>query len=207
MAGVELLFVRHALPARVEREDGTPADPHLADLGHRQVAALVEFLAAEQDPPAAVYASPMRRAMETARPLADRLGVEVRLDDDLAEFDREASAYVPIEELRASGHPAWKAMIDGSYWDSIDLPAFQAKVTAAAERIVEERAGSTVAVVTHGGVINMYVAGLLGLAPAVFFDPTYASISRVRASRAGRRGVVSLNETGHLRGLGSDTAR
>jgi broad specificity phosphatase PhoE len=204
---VELLLVRHALPARLEREDGTPADPELSDLGHRQVAAVVEFLAGEPDPPAAVYASPMRRAVETARPLAHRLGVELRLDDDLAEFDRDASAYVPIEELRASGHPAWQAMIDGTYWDSIDLPGFQTKVTAAAERIVEERAGTTVAVVTHGGVINMYVAGLLGLAPAVFFDPGYASISRVRASRAGRRGVVSLNETGHLRGLGANTAR
>jgi probable phosphoglycerate mutase len=204
---VELLLVRHALPSRVERRDGTPADPHLSELGLRQVAALVGFLAGEPDPPAAVYASPLRRALETAGPLADRLGVEVRLDDDLAEFDRDSSAYVPIEELRASDHPAWQAMIDGTYWDSIDLPGFQTKVTAAAERIVEERAGTTVAVVTHGGVINMYVAGLLGLAPAVFFDPGYASISRVRASRAGRRGVVSLNETGHLRGLRPESAR
>jgi 2,3-bisphosphoglycerate-dependent phosphoglycerate mutase len=109
--------------------------------------------------------------------------------------------------LPASGHPAWQAMIDGSYWDSIDLPGFQATVTAVAERIVEARAGTTVALVTHGGVINMYVAGLLGLAPVVFFDPRYASISRVRASQAGRRGVVSLNETGHLRGLRPDTGR
>jgi broad specificity phosphatase PhoE len=198
---MELLLVRHALPARVERDDGTPADPHLSDLGHRQVDALAAFLAGESQPPAAIYASPMRRALETARPLAERLGVDVRLDDDLAEFDRDASAYVPIEELRASRHPAWQAMIDGSYWASVDLAGFQAKVTAAAERIIDERAGETVAVVSHGGAINMYVAALLGLEPRVFFDPSYASISRVRASRAGRRGVVSLNETAHLRGL------
>jgi hypothetical protein len=35
----------------------------------------------------------------------------------------------------------------------------------------------------------------------VFFDPTYASITRVLAARSGRRGVGSLNETGHLRGM------
>jgi broad specificity phosphatase PhoE len=204
---MELLLVRHALPARIERDDGTPADPHLAGLGHLQVAALAEFLAGESDPAAAVYASPMRRALETARPVAERLGVELHIDDDLAEFDREASAYVPIEELRASGHPAWRAMVDGSYWDSVDLPGFQAKVTAAAERIIEQRAGTTVAVVTHGGVINMYVAGLLGLTPAVFFDPGYASISRARASRGGRRGLVSLNETAHLRDLAAESER
>jgi broad specificity phosphatase PhoE len=198
---MELLLVRHALPARVERDDGTPADPHLSELGHRQVAALVEFVAAETDPPAAVYSSPMRRAVETARPLADRLGVELRLDDDLAEFDRDASAYVPVEELRASRHPVWEAMIDGSYWATIDLAGFQARAAAAIERIVEERAGSTVALVTHGGVINVYVTALLGLEAQVFFDPGYASISRVRASRTGRRGLVSLNESGHVRGL------
>jgi probable phosphoglycerate mutase len=198
---MELVLVRHALPTRVERDDGTPADPRLSDLGRREVEALVEFLAGEPDPPAAVYASPMRRAMETAAPLAEGLALELQIDDDLAEFDRDSTAYVPIEEMRASGHPAWRAMVDGSYWDSVDLPGFQTKVTAAAERIIDERAGTTVAVVTHGGVINMYVSALLGLAPAVFFDPGYASISRVRASRAGRRGVVSLNETGHLRHL------
>jgi probable phosphoglycerate mutase len=106
-----------------------------------------------------------------------------------------------VEELRARDDPMWKAMTDGSYWDRIDLAAFQAKVGAAIERIIEARAGDSVVVVTHGGVINVYAAGLLGLGAAVFFDPGYASISRVLASRGGRRGLGSLNETGHLRVL------
>ena len=193
--------MRHALPARVERDDGTPADPHLSELGRQQARALADFLAAEPQLPAAIYTSPMRRAVETAAPLAERLGLDPRLDDALAEFDRDASAYVPVEELRASGHPMWRAMIDGSYWDAIDLAGFQSKVTAAVERIVDDRAGESVVVVTHGGVLNVYVAGLLGIAVRVFFDPSYASISRVLASRSGRRGIGSLNETGHLRSV------
>ena len=198
---MELLLVRHALPDRVERTDGTPADPGLSELGAGQAEALAAFLVDERPRPAAVYTSPMHRARATAEPLAARLGVEITVDDDLAEFDRDASAYVPIEELRASGHPMWKAMTDGSYWEGIDLVGFQAKVAAAVERIIDARAGDKVVIVSHGGVINVYAAGLLGLAAAVFFDPAYASISRVLASRGGRRGVGSLNETGHLRAL------
>jgi 2,3-bisphosphoglycerate-dependent phosphoglycerate mutase len=199
---MELLLVRHALPDRVEHDDGTPADPGLSEPGRGQAEALAAFVAGERPPPAAVYTSPMRRARATAEPVAARLGVAVEVVDDLAEFDREASAYVPVEELRASGHPMWTAMTDGSYWESIDLAGFQAKVSTAVEQIIEARAGESVVVVTHGGMINVYVAGLLGIGPAVFFDPAYASVSRILASRGGRRAVGSLNETGHLRALG-----
>jgi probable phosphoglycerate mutase len=198
---MQLLLVRHALPARVERGDDRPADPPLSDLGREQSVALADFLAGEQDRPVAVYTSPMRRAVETAAPVADRLGVELLFDDDLAEFDRDATAYVPVEELRAANHPMWRAMTDGSYWAGIDLAGFQSKVTAAAERIIAAHPGDGVVVVTHGGVINVYLAGLLGVGAVVFYDPGYASINRVHASREGRRGVGSLNETGHVRHL------
>ncbi|MGH9119746.1 MAG: histidine phosphatase family protein [Acidimicrobiales bacterium] len=198
---MELLLVRHALPDRVERDDGTPADPGLSARGRDQADALAAFVAGGRPPPVAVYTSPMRRAVATAEPVAARIGVDVQVVDDLAEFDRDAGSYVPIEELRASGHPLWTAMTDGSYWESIDLAAFQAEVTTAVEKIIEARAGDSVMVVTHGGVINVYVAGLLGIGAAVIFDPAYASISRILASRGGRRAVGSLNETGHLRAL------
>ena len=52
--------------------------------------------------------------------------------------------------------------------------------------------------VCHGAVINLYLGHVLGLARLLWFEPNYASISRVRASRDGVRSVVSLNETAHL---------
>ena len=58
--------------------------------------------------------------------------------------------------------------------------------------------GGRVAAVCHGGVINVYVAALLGLERHLWFEPGYTSISRVAAARTGERSVVTLNETAHL---------
>ncbi|HZM37707.1 MAG TPA: histidine phosphatase family protein, partial [Acidimicrobiales bacterium] len=105
---MELLLVRHARPLRVESEVG-PADPPLAPLGHRQTAALAAWLADDAEAPiAAVYTSPLRRATETADPLATALGLgPARREPALAEYDAEALAYIPIEELQAAGDPRW----------------------------------------------------------------------------------------------------
>jgi hypothetical protein len=53
----------------------------------------------------------------------------------------------------------------------------------------------------HSGSINAYTGQLTGQEKALWFAPDYASVSRVGAARDGRRGVVSLNETGHVRDL------
>lgn len=187
---MELLLVRHALPVRVEGADG-PADPPLSDAGRRQAEALASWLAGE--PVDALYTSPMRRAVETAAPVAEALGIGPVVDEDLAEYDRDATDYIPLEELRAAGDPRWKEHTVTDEW--------LAAVVAAVERVVAAHPGQTVAVVAHGGVVNAYLAAVLGLPEPLFFEPAYTSISRVLASRAGHREVRSVNETAHVRGL------
>lgn len=197
---MELLLIRHALPVRVEGADG-PADPVLADLGRRQADALAAWLADE--PLHAVYTSPLRRAVETAAPLAERHGLDPVVDDDLAEYDRDATDYVPIEELKAEGDPRWQAMVDGVLVgaEHLDPRAWLDGVVTAVERIVTAHPGQAVAVVAHGGVVNAYLAHVLGTPAPMFFEPSYTSISRVLASRDGVRQVRSLNEHAHLRRL------
>jgi hypothetical protein len=57
--------------------------------------------------------------------------------------------------------------------------------------------------VCHGGVINAYLAHVLGLgARRGFFYPNYTSVHRVAAARSGERSIVTVNETPHLRGTG-----
>jgi probable phosphoglycerate mutase len=56
-----------------------------------------------------------------------------------------------------------------------------------------------VAVFCHGGVINVWTAHVLGMAPRLFFEPGYASVHRYLCARSGERNVVALNERGHLR--------
>ena len=191
---MDLLLIRHALPVRIEDGDG-PADPELSDEGWRQAGALAAWLADEAIE--VMVVSPLRRAQETAEPLASLLELEVATVDGLAEFDRNAPWYIPIEELKAADDPRWHAMIAGD-WD-LDHVEFQRSVVEAVDGIIADNPGRTVAAVCHGGTINAYLSAVLGLDKLMFFVPDYTSVSRVRASRSGPRSLVSLNETAHLR--------
>jgi len=53
----------------------------------------------------------------------------------------------------------------------------------------------------HSGSINAYAGEVTGQDRALWFAPAYASVTRIGAARSGRRGIVSLNETGHVRDL------
>ncbi|MBK9178164.1 MAG: histidine phosphatase family protein [Acidimicrobiales bacterium] len=205
---MELLLIRHALPIRVEHDEGgPPADPELSEVGRDQALHLAAWLRDERID--AVFSSPMQRARETAAPLAAAHGLEVVVDDELAEYDRNAHFYVPVEELKATGDPRWKEVLEGTWTDGeVDPATFRAVVVEAVERVIEANPSRRVAVVCHGGVINAYVAHVLDLGDRFetgFFYPVYTSISRVMAARSGERSVASLNETAHLRGTGLHT--
>jgi 2,3-bisphosphoglycerate-dependent phosphoglycerate mutase len=198
---MELILIRHGLPVRVEEEVGTRADPELDELGWQQAEALADWLADE--PIDVLVTSPMRRAVETAQPLAKRKGLDVIVDDELAEFDRGMHFYIPIEELKASKDPRWNDIISGRLGPNgeVDPLTFRDVVVEAMEKVIDLHAGKTVAVTCHGGVINAYISHILKMPDPLFFEPAYTSISRILASRAGHRQLKSVNETAHVRGL------
>jgi probable phosphoglycerate mutase len=194
---VELILIRHALPLRLQVVDG-PADPPLAELGHAQAEALAAIV--DPDEYDALYVSPLQRARQTADPLAERTGLTPAVRDGLAEWDRHSTAYVPLEELRRESPEVIEAMAQGQWADlGIDMDAFVSRVNDTVDEITGAHPSERVAVVCHGGVINAYLSTVLGLASPLFFEPGYTSVSRVRVSRTGGRGVLSINETGHLR--------
>jgi 2,3-bisphosphoglycerate-dependent phosphoglycerate mutase len=201
---MELLLVRHALPLRVEREDGQPADPPLSELGAAQADRLADWLLDEPEVHA-LYVSPLRRARETAAPLADRLALEPVVEEGVAEFDRDSDAYVPMEELKATDYDRWLEMVsDHRSMAALGDPfAFRELVSTTLERIISDHRGQRVAVVCHGGVINAFATYVLGLDDVFVFDPNYTSITRFLGAGTGERSIVSLNETAHLRGLGA----
>jgi probable phosphoglycerate mutase len=188
------MLIRHALPIRVEGAAG-PADPDLSDHGRRQSVVLAEWLQVE--PVDAIVTSPMVRARQTAAPLGRARGFEPVVVDGLAEFDRDAEFYVPIEEMKAENDPRWLALLAGEVPEE-----FQETVVTAIEEVIADHRGRTVAAVCHGGVINCYLAHLLGIDRPLFFEPVYTGITRVRAAADGTRSLVSINETAHLRGVG-----
>jgi 2,3-bisphosphoglycerate-dependent phosphoglycerate mutase len=195
---VEIVLVRHALPLRVELETGI-ADPELGAEGHEQAAKMAAYLGTEEIE--AIYVSPLRRAIETARPLEQRLGIAAEVVDGVAEFDRNSREYVPMEELRAANDPRWEKLMRGE-WDGADgnPNEFKTRVVQSIEDIIVRNPGGRVVVVCHGGVINQYLAHVLQIETQVgFFYPQYTSIHRVAASRGGKRSIVSINEAAHLR--------
>ena len=198
---MELLLIRHALPIRREVTEGA-ADPPLSDDGLRQAELLAEYLASEKID--AIYASPLLRAQQTAEPLSIRIGLEIIDDPGIAEFDQHSSEYIPVEELKASGDPRLTEFLLGEGDEFDDREEFRDRVMNSIERIISDHGGDRVAVVCHGGVINLYAGDVLGLnveGPG-FFYPNYTSITRVAASRSGVRSIVTLNETSHLRNTG-----
>ena len=149
-------------PIRRELTEGV-ADPELAPDGLAQAVLLGKYLAPEHLD--AVYASSLRRARQTAEPVVAGRGFELRIEPDVAEYDKDSPEYVPVEELKASNDPRWQAMLDGTMDGMEDHETFATRSIAGVNRIIDAHRGHRVAVVCHGGVINAYLSHILGLDP------------------------------------------
>ncbi len=149
--------------------------------------------------------SPLRRARQTATPIAERLGMDPEVITELAEFDANSPSYIPMEEMKATRDPRLRAMVEGR-WDDFgasvepdDLPPDHRRHPGGDHRRPPRR---NVAVVCHGAVINAYLGDVIGTPRLLWFEPRYTSIHRVLVSRGGVRSVETLNETPHLRAGG-----
>lgn len=194
---MQLLLIRHARPERVELTDGEVADPSLSALGRAQAAAVADELA--EEPIDAIYASTAARARETAAPLAAIHDLEVIEREELLEYDFGTSSYIPIEEV-APDDPAlarWMAWFQ-PLEEGSDPDRYRRRVMAATEEIVAGHRSQTVAIVSHGGAINAYLSGLLGMDRAMIFVPEYTSVSRLQVSASGFWTLQTLNEQTHL---------
>lgn len=198
---MELILIRHGLPERVETEDGTPADPPLSEVGHEQAQRMANWL--EDQHIDHLYSSPMQRAVQTAAPLASLKGLEPELREGVAEYDKNADHYIPVEDLKKYDYDRWLRLMRGEIED-INFPKFCADVISTLNEIVDNHRGKTVAVTCHGGVVNVWTAHVMGLEPRMFFNPNYTSISRYMGASSGERSIITLNEHTHLQGLGSN---
>lgn len=129
------------------------ADPPLNDAGRAQAAQLAERLAG--DGIAAIYSSDLTRASQTARVVADRLGLDVVEDRGLREIDVGAWSGLTraeVEQRFPEGYARWlggEIGHDGETRDELTL-----RVVGAVERIAAAHPEGTILVVTHGGAIR-----------------------------------------------------
>lgn len=192
---MQLLLIRHALPLRTR--DGEGSDPDLADEGWEQAQRLP--LALDRFPISRLISSPQRRAWQTAEPVAAALGMPVEIDERLAEYDRGLSHYIPLEEARAAGSPDWDRMARGELPSVVDVEAFRGRIRSALSDIVttgDHR--DTVAVFSHGGVINVTLHEILQTAKTLSFSIDYASVTALRHSRKGAFSVAGVNGVEHV---------
>ncbi len=189
--------MRHGLPER----DDQSHDPSLSAVGRRQAEATAAFLVGERVDH--IVASPLARAQQTARPLADRLGLSIETVAGLAEIDPFGGAYVPSEQM-ALDHPVTEAFLDDKFslFDRAGgFEAFRAGVRDAFDGVIDRNRGRVVAVFCHGMVMGSYLTTLLGHDDPFVLQADYCGISRLRAASNGIRTALSANETVHLRDL------
>ena len=193
---MRLTLVRHGRPD--EDDAATWHDPPLREDGLRQAHAVAALLADEDV--TRIVSSPMRRARETAAPLAARLGLPSEVVDGWAETDRHLGRYRSTETLRALGNGEWdRFLADPVRYLGHDPERFTADVTGALQEALLAPDDAHVVVFAHGLPINLVLSNVLGLTRIVHFQPGYGSVTRLRARGAERMGIVSVNEMAHQR--------
>lgn len=189
---MQLLLVRHALPLRSEVGQGS--DPDLSAEGIEQAERLPDAL--KRFPITRLVSSPQRRAVQTGRPVAEALGLPIEIDERLAEYDRDLPHYTPIEEASKED---LQRLVDGHLPGAVDEDAFIARVTAGIDDVVAAAEhDETVAVFSHGGVINALVHTIMRTERLLCVQVDYAGVTRLLKSRRGGLGVASINGTEHV---------
>jgi len=167
-------------------------------VGHVQAELVGAYLADKGI--SAIYSSQLKRAVETAEPLARRLGYNVTIDERLQEWNSSATHYEGVENL--SDVDRARSLREGRFEEGF-LPEhnhdeLRANMLAVVRDIGLAHQGERIVAVSHGGASNSFLAGVLDSPRRFFFNPGYTSISRVQAWPDGRFVLMSINETSHL---------
>lgn len=145
-------------------------DVPLTEQGRAEAERLARRLDAE--PLAAVYASDLQRARETAEILARPRGLSIALEPDLRELHMGRWDGRPIRELlEREGDLVrrwWRELETFRIPGGESLADLAARAVPAFERIVERHRGETVAVVAHGGTNRAILFRYLGIPLARF---------------------------------------
>lgn len=208
----EIYLIRHAdaLPGpETVIPGGGYDDQPLSQLGQQQALALANWLA--QTNFDALYSSPLRRTRETAAPLAQVQDKEVTLEAGLREvkLNLDVASFVEGEGPAATSN-ALRSRMDEivrqvgreGKWSAIpgseQSESFRARVVSIIQQLAARHAGQRLAVFSHGGVINAYLAEALNLERDFFFPIYNTSVSMARVLE-NQVAIFSLNDIAHLR--------
>jgi broad specificity phosphatase PhoE len=164
-------LIRHAEP---EKDGGGDFD--LTARGHEQARAMASAFAQRWPVPLPLLSSPLRRCRETVAPLAQRWGVELRIEPRVIEFP-SPQGVVRGDWLRLALRGSWQAAADDG---EARQPGYAAQLAAWRAGIVAALRDCTqdTAICTHFVVINSLLGGLRGDGGAICQAmPDHASVS------------------------------
>jgi broad specificity phosphatase PhoE len=185
-ASLTLLLIRHGETAlNAEARFRGRSDIHLNARGRRQAKALARGLP-RSFPIGRVYSSPLKRCLETARPLATGLGLTVLAEPRLIDLDYGEWQGRPIAEVAEQFPQDYAAWLAGDL--SFRFPGGE-PVGAPIERlrsfvddVIARHQGGGVAMVTHNALCQMATCLLLNQPPESFqsvrHDPGNISVLR-----------------------------
>ncbi len=200
-----LLAIRHAQTSwnasgRIQGQQDIPLDA----LGLRQADALAHAL--QDEPLQAIYSSDLERACRTAEPLCRGRGLAPTTDPGLRERafgSYEGLSFVDIEQRWPEQALRWRRReADFSPGGGESLTAFRQRVVEATTRLAAAHLGQSIALVAHGGVLDILyrTAVRLDLAAPRTWALDNAAISRLLYSAEGFV-VVGWNDHAHLDAL------
>jgi broad specificity phosphatase PhoE len=160
-----ILLIRHGHTDWIGRAfSGHRAGVHLTERGVSQAEALAERLAGSGI--SAIYSSPLERTLETAEPLARRLGLDITKRERLIEIDSGDWTGEPFADLAPTDR--WKRFM--SYRSATRIPGgelmldVQARGVSELEALREKHGEATIAVFSHADVIRFVFAHYAGIA-------------------------------------------
>lgn len=200
-APTRILLIRHGINDYIQKGllAGRTPGVHLNAQGQEQAAALAERFAATQL--VAIYSSPLERTLETAAPIAQRLGLAVQHLDGLLESDCGEWTGRALEELNKT--ETWKLVqVQPSRFrfpGGESMAEIQARMVATLERLQAAHPGQTIAVVSHSDPIKLAVAYYLGMGLDSFqrLEVAPASVTELEFT-PWRTRLLRLNDCAHL---------
>ena len=158
-----VVLIRHGqTPTTGDVLPGRAKGLHLSDKGREQAERAASKLA--ESKAAAVYASPLERARETAAPIAKTLGLRTVVDKGLLECDFGDWTGGKLKQLAKT--PEWKTV--QRYPSGFRFPngesfrEMQSRIVDALARLAAAHEGETIVCVSHADPIKAAVADALG---------------------------------------------
>lgn len=198
------LLLRHGqTPMSVQKRYAGRSDIPLTDVGLQQAAAAAKRLASAGID--VIVASPLLRARQTAGEVAATTGAPVVTDGGFRETDFGAWEGLTFAEVRER----WPGEVSGWLADPAVPPPdgesfveVSERVSGALQRVLADRAGQTVLIVSHVTPIKMLVTTALLAPPAALYRMhlDVAALCEIDWYADGPAVLRSFNDTGHLTG-------